>query len=164
MNPLTAIDAGFRKKLLEERDKARVDTRLKARFCSYRMNVPMGDESEVLLTVTDWERVERREVPDRAGRPIVGVDLGGGRAWSAATAIWPNGRVEAVAVAPGIPSLEEQEKRDRVPAGTYQRLYDGGQLMVADGLRVPTVSQVWEVHKGRMGQTFPDSVRQVPPW
>ena len=73
-NPLTAISPDFRKKLLEERDAAREDTRLKSRFVSYRLNVPMGDESEVLLTVTDWERVERREVPDRAGRPIVGVD------------------------------------------------------------------------------------------
>ena len=152
VNPLTAIDAGFRKKLLEERDKAREDTRLRARFCSYRMNTPMGDESEVLLTVADWERLERREVPDRAGRPIVGVDLGGGRAWSAATAIWPNGRTEAKAVAPGIPSLEEQEKRDRVPAGTYGKLYDAGQLEIAHGLRVPPVSLLWEMIRGAWGR------------
>ena len=46
------------------------------------MNRPSGDESTVLLTVTDWERVTAREVPEREGRPIVGVDLGGGRAWS----------------------------------------------------------------------------------
>ena len=34
----------------------------------------------LLLTVTDWERVTAREVcePEREGRPIVGVDLGGG--------------------------------------------------------------------------------------
>ena len=151
-NPLVAISADFRKKLLEERNAARDDTRLKARFVSYRLNVPMGDESEVLLTVSDWERVESREVPDRAGRPIVGVDLGGGRAWSAATAIWSNGRVEALAVAPGIPTLAEQEKRDRQPAGTYQRLYDAGQLEVAHGLRVPPVSLLWEVVRGAWGR------------
>ena len=55
------------------------------------------------------------------GRPAVGIDLGGGRAWSAAVGLWENGRMEAIAVAPGIPSLEEQEKRDRVPSGTYRR-------------------------------------------
>ena len=127
-NPLTAISGDFRKRLLVERGTARLDSRLKARFLSYRLNRPSGDESEVLLTVGDWERVAAREVPEREGRPIVGVDLGGGRAWSAAVAVWGNGRVEARAVAPGIPDLEEQERRDRVPAGTYGKLYDLGQL------------------------------------
>ena len=113
-NPLTAISADFRRKLLEERDAARRDSRLKARFLSFRLNVPIGDESTMLLTVADWERMAARPVPDREGRPIVGVDLGGGRAWSAAVAVWQNGRVEALACAPGIPGLDEQERRDRV--------------------------------------------------
>ena len=92
-NPLTAISADFRKKLLEERDEARKDSRLKARFLSYRLNVPSGDESTMLLTVDDWERVVGRPVPPREGRPITAYDLGGGRAWSAAVACWKNGRV-----------------------------------------------------------------------
>ena len=90
----------------------------------------------MLLTVDDWERVTSRAVPERAGRPIVGIDLGAGRAWSAAAAIWRSGRIEAIAIAPGIPSLEAQEKRDRVPAGTYRQLAASGALRVADGLRV----------------------------
>ena len=135
-NPLTAVSATFRGRLLEERDKARADTRLKARFLSYRLNVPSGDESSMLLTVDDWERVTSRAVPERAGRPIVGIDLGAGRAWSAAVGVWRNGRTEAIAIAPGIPSLEAQEKRDRVPAGTYRQLAASGALRVADGLRV----------------------------
>ena len=102
-NPLTAISAPFRRKLLEERDAARRDSRLKARFLSYRLNVPSGDESTMLLTVDDWERVVARPVPPREGRPIVAYDLGGGRAWSAAVAVWKTGRIEALAVAPGIP-------------------------------------------------------------
>ena len=90
-NPLVAVSADFRRKLLEERDAARADSRLKARFLSYRLNVPTGDESTVLLTVDDWQRVVAREVPPRAGQPIVGIDLGGGRAWSAAVGVWENG-------------------------------------------------------------------------
>ena len=135
-NPLTAVSADFRRKLIEERDAARRDTRLKARFLSYRLNVPTGDESTMLLTVDDWERVCARPVAEREGRPIVGVDLGGGRAWSAAVAVWRTGRVEAIAVAPGIPSLAEQERRDRVPTGTYRMLAESGALRVAEGLRV----------------------------
>ena len=151
-NPLIGLDAHTRKVILEERDDARGDSRLKARFLTYRLNRPSGDESEVLLTVGDWERVTAREVPERQGQPIVGVDLGGGRAWSAAVAVWGNGRVEARAVAPGIPTLEEQERRDRVPAGTYGKLYDLGQLEVAEGLRVQKPEQLWDMIRESWGR------------
>ena len=151
-NPLTAISADFRKRLLVERDAARVDSRLKARFLSFRLNRPSGDESEVLLTVSDWERIVDRKVPEREGRPIVGVDLGGGRAWSAAVAVWASGRVEARAVAPGIPDLDEQERRDRVPAGTYSKLVDLGQLEVAEGLRVQPVAAMWDLIRTAWGK------------
>ena len=151
-NPLTAIDAGFRQKLLEERDAARLDSRLRARFLSYRLNLPSADEAEVLLTTDDWKRVERRQVPDRVGRPYVGIDLGGGRAWSAAVAVWRNGRTEAIAVTPGIPSLAEQERRDRVPRGTYASLYDDGQLEVAEGLRVQPPRMLWDFIMERWGR------------
>ena len=151
-NPLTAISGDFRKRLLIERDAARLDSRLKARFLSFRLNRPSGDESTVLLTVQDWESVKAREVPEREGRPIVGVDLGGGRAWSAAVAVWGNGRVEARAVAPGIPSLEDQERRDRVPVGSYSKLYDMGQLEVAEGLKVQPPAALWEMVKSAWGK------------
>ena len=143
-NPLTAISPEFRAKLLEERDAARKDSRLKARFLSYRLNVPTADESDVLLTVDDWKLAEARPVSLPAGRPIVGIDLGGGRAWSAAVAMWENGRVEAMAVAPGIPSIEDQEKRDNVPSGVYAKLVDTGSLSLAQGLRVQPPSALWE--------------------
>ena len=151
-NPLTAISPEFRKRLLVERDAARVESRLKGRFLSFRLNRPSGDESEVLLTVTDWERIVGRKAPERDGRPIVGVDLGGGRAWSAACAVWPNGRVECKAVAPGIPDLDEQERRDRVPVGTYSSLYDMGQLEVAEGLRVQPPAQLWDMIRSTWGK------------
>ena len=93
-----------------------------------------------------------RETPERQGRPVVAVDLGAGRAWSAAVALWPNGRTEALAVAPGVPDLEAQEKRDRVPAGSYRRLFEGGALMVADGLRVQPPGQLVAAIRERWGR------------
>lgn len=143
-NPLMSRFAESRAVMLEERDRARGDTRLKAAFLSYRLNVPTADEARVLLTVDDWKRIEARPVPEPEGRPVVGIDLGAGRAWSAAVATWRNGRTEALAVAPGIPSIRAQEKRDRVPRGTYQRLVDEGSLIVADGLRVPSPALLLE--------------------
>ena len=143
-NPLTAISPEFRKQLLEERDAARDDLRLKARFLSYRLNVPTADESEVLLTVEDFKLATARTVAPATGQPIVGVDLGQNRSWTAAVAIWETGRIEAMAIAPGIPTLEEQERRDTVPHGTYQKLHDQGLLDVADGLRVPPPAALWQ--------------------
>ena len=139
-NPLTAISAPFRKKLLQERDAARKDSRLRARFQSYRLNLPSGDESTMLLTVEDYQTMVKRPVPERVGKPLCAVDLGGSRAWSAAVALYKNGRIEARAVAPGLPSLADQEIRDRVPRGTYQALKDAGVLIQAEGLRVPPAS------------------------
>ena len=155
-NPLVEVAPEFRKKLLQERDEALGDTRLKARFLSYRLNVPIRDKSQVLLTPEDWSLVASRDLPDRNGPPVVGIDLGGGRAWSAACAIWESGRCEVLAVAPGIPSLAEQERRDRVPAGLYERLHEEGLLLVAEGLRVQPVTEIWSAICARWG--IPDRI------
>ena len=125
------------------------DSRLKASYLSFRMNLPTADESAVLLALADWEAMCERVVPERDGRPVVGVDLGGGRAWSAAVAVWPNGRSEALACAPGLPDIRAQEKRDRVPKGTYQRLVDDGVLHVSEGLRVQPISDLVKMTKER---------------
>lgn len=144
-NPLMATFAESRKVLLEERDAARSDTRLKALFLSDRLNVPTADEASTLLTVDDWEGQAKRPVPAPDGPPIIGLDLGSGRAWSAAVAIWKSGRVEALAVAPGIPDLEAQERRDHVPPQTYSNLADDGRLSVAEGLFSQPPSALWEL-------------------
>ena len=136
VNPLARTHPEQASKLREELAEAKSDARLAARWMSFRLNLPTRDETVMLLTVDDWQRVLARAVPPREGRPITAYDLGGGRAFSAATALYENGRVEALAVAPGIPSLEDQERRDRVPAGTYRKLAETGALRVAEGLRV----------------------------
>ena len=150
-NPLVSAFADSRAVLKEERAQAQRDSRLKARFLSYRLNIPTADESTMLMTVDDFNAACARDVPPPDGRPIVGVDLGGGRAWSAATALWSSGRCEALAVAPGLPSIEAQEKRDRVPKATYQRLVDVGLLHVAKGLRVPPVTQLLDATRAAWG-------------
>lgn len=81
----------------------------------------------------------------------MGIDLGAGRGWSAAVAMWESGRVEAIAVAPGVPSVEDQEKRDVVPRGTYSDLENQGILDIADGLRVPPPGLLWQAIQERWG-------------
>ena len=141
-NPLMSRYADSRRRLLTERDAARADTRLQANFKSYRLNAPSADESVSLLTAEDWKRTLARPLAEPAGRPIIAMDLGGGRAFSAAVAIWRNGRVDAIAVAPGIPNLSAQERRDRVPAGLYARMVADGVLTVSEGRRVQSVADL----------------------
>ena len=151
-NPLVEVSPQFRATLLEERDKARRDPRLKARFCSYRLNVPSQDESSTLLTAEDWELVCARPVPPREGQPIVSLDLGSNRSWCAALALYRNGRVEARALAPGIPNLEGQELRDNIASGTYQKLADQGVLTQEEGRRVPKAKTLMALISATWGQ------------
>ena len=150
-NPLKAKYAESRAVLLEERDAARRDSRLKARFLSYRLNVPTQDENALLLTVDDWKLAEARPQGIPSGKPIVGIDLGGGRAWSAAVAMWQSGRMEALACAPGIPSIGDQERRDNQPSGIYAMLLESGALTLAEGLRVQPPSALWDAICDRWG-------------
>ena len=50
-----------------------------------------------------------------------------------------------------IPSIKTQEKRDKVPRGTYQRLVDAGQLTIAQGLRVPPVGMLMNAISAKWG-------------
>ena len=177
VNPLMWRFPESRKLLLERRDKARGDSAARARFFSFRLNLPSADEAVALLTVDDWERTCARPVGDADGRPVVGIDLGGGRSWSAAVAVWRSGRTEAIAVAPGIPTIGDQERRDRVPAGTYAKLLEGGALAVDQGRRVPSpavlmdrVRTMWgpryvlcdRFRLGELMDACPSGIRLVP--
>ena len=54
-------------------------------------------------------------------------------------------------MAPGIPSLEEQERRDRVPAGAYRTLEHVGRLTVDVGLRVQSTASLWAAVRREWG-------------
>ena len=130
-----------------------------ARFKSYRLNLPTADESSVLLEVDDYKLLIGRDVPPRDGSAIVGVDLGSNRAFCAAVATWANGRTETMAVCPGIPSVEEQEKRDRVPRGVYQRLVDAGSLISSRRLARTSCEPPVGLHDRGMGMAGAGGLR-----
>ena len=150
VNPLKWRYRETRNKLREELAEARRFDKKKSLFCSAYMNVPTRDETDVLITVEDWERMTRRSVQPRGEEdPVVGVDLGGRRSWCAATAVWSDTmRVEAFAIMGGELLVSEYEKQDLVPRGTYQALIDNGSLLVAEGKRnVPVAMLVDEIFK-----------------
>ena len=47
-------------------------------------------------------------------------------------------------MAPGIPDLASQERRDHVATGTYRKLHESGSLMIAEGLRVQPPAALWD--------------------
>lgn len=151
VNPLKWRYPDSRRKLLEARDAAYSDTRQKSFFVSYFMNFPAPNEGRVLLTLDDWKLALARPVGSRAGKPLVGADMGQGRAFSSAVAIWKSGAVAALAICPGVPDVPELERRDKVGKGTYQSLIDAGLLRVAQGQRVPTPAQLMDAITGEWG-------------
>ena len=136
VNPMVMLNAALRRTILRERNDARRNETLRPAFEAYRLNRQTDVRSEMLVGVAAWRSVERRPVPDREGRPVVGFDMGGERSWSAAWCLWQNGRAEAYALCPGVPALAERERQDAMPAGLYQRLADDGVLMVHEGARM----------------------------
>ena len=136
VNPLVMHNPSLRKTVLRERDDARRDPSQRPAFQAYRLNQQVEVYRDMLVSADAWRGVEAREVPERVGRPIVGLDLGAERSWSAAWCVWPNGRSECYAVCPGIPDLAERERQDGAPRGLYRRLHADGVLIVDDGVRV----------------------------
>ena len=143
VNPVSAINPHLRRTLEREHNAALSSDRASRTFRQYRLNIP-GDpiDTQPLITTAEWERVCTREVPECEGAPIVGLDLGGTRSWSAAAAIWPSGRIEAWASAPGVPSLASQEREDQVAEGTYGELVRLGGLSVDSGRAVPSIERL----------------------
>ena len=135
-NPLVMHSASLRQTILRERDDAWRNPTLRPAYEAYRLNRAVFGADEMLVQLAAWDAVERRPIPPREGSPIVGLDLGSERSWSAAWCIWDNGRCEVYALCPGIPELDEREKQDAMPAGLYRRLHADGVLLIDHDRRV----------------------------
>ena len=148
VNPVAAINPFLKQTLAREHQTALESERAARTFRQFRLNLP-GDpvDQQPLVTTAEWMRVCARPVPACEGKPVVGVDLGGTRSWSAACALWPSGRIEAWAIAPGQPSLADQERADQIPTGTYEELAKSGGLSVDAGHAVPDIglllARIW---------------------
>ena len=136
VNPLVMHNASLRKTILRERDDVRREEGQRPAFEAYRLNRQVEVYKYMLIPAGAWKRVEARLVPPREGRPIVGLDVGAERSWTAAWILYRNGRSEYYAVCPGIPDLAERERRDAMPRGLSRMLHGDGVLLADEGLRV----------------------------
>ena len=135
VNPMVLANPDLKTTILRERDEARIKPTMRPAFEAFRLNRQVSVHDDMLIAVDAWKAVESRSVPARIGKPVVAIDLGSERSWSAAWCLWENGRSECYAVCPGIPDLGAREKQDAMPAGLYTRLEKDGVLIVEDGRR-----------------------------
>ena len=173
-NPLCGHNPFLLPTLRDQLRKARQSEDAAARWASYRLNRPVQPATTVLFTSGAWRGVQGRAVPEAAGRPIAGVDIGSSRSWTAGVLLWPNHRTQCVMVAPGVPSLDQQERRDGMPAGAYRRLVADGVLHVDEGrsvVRPETLIDRMMVHSPALfvGDAFrqaavSDAIGRRRPW
>ena len=135
-NPMMRLNKELVRTVKQEHKEAIANSYLQSSFEAYRLNRLVETRQEMLCKVEDWQAVESRPVPPREGKPIVGLDLGAHRSWSAVWCLWPNGRSECYALCGGVPDLAAREKQDAVPKGLYQKLYEEGTLLIDEGVRV----------------------------
>ena len=92
------------------------------------LNLGVPDVGEaLLLEVEDYQRatVADGELPPRNGPLFMGVDLSE-TGMAALCGYWPRtGRLESLAVLPGIPSLDVRARRDQC-GNLYRRLHASG--------------------------------------
>ena len=135
----------------EEARAAKRDPSMLASFEALRLNLGTPDtEQSTLLEAGTWEEIERPDEGEQAGRYALGIDLGSGAAMSAAAGWWPSGDLEALAVFPELPSLEERGLRDGV-AGLYTDMHARGELLIA-GRRVASIPGLLQAVLKRWGR------------
>ena len=135
-NPMLKHNRALARVVRRERDEARRSSTMRRAFEAYRLNRHLDTAHEPLVELPDWRAVLQRPVPPRQGRPVLGADLGAERAWSGATLLWKNGRMECYALCPGVPDLKTRERQDGQPRGLYRQLQHDGSLIVDEGVRV----------------------------
>ncbi len=96
-----------------------------------------ADDRSVLVTTDEWMAAETGDMPERAGKCVLGIDLGGSRSMTAAALFWPDtGRLEALGAFPSNPTLADRGAADGVKT-RYVEMADRGELLTLGQETVP---------------------------
>ena len=109
-------------------------------FRALRLNQGVADVvSSVLIDADTWRGAMELSEPEAQAREyVLGIDLGQNAAMSAASAYFADGRLEALAIFPELPSLGERGLSDGV-GSLYVQMAQRGELLQA-GRRVSDVA------------------------
>ena len=102
-------------------------------FRSQDLNLPGSPSVERIVSPSDWKRCNGPQ-PERDGKCVLGIDLGGSASMTAAVALWPgSGRMEVFGAFPTIPGLEARQRRDGI---RYDMMIKSGELSLHHGRMV----------------------------
>ena len=129
-NPSIKYLPSLRAQIKAEAEAARRDGVMLQSFKSLRLNMGLADVvSGVLLEADVWEGIEGEA--EREGEYILGLDLGGSTAQSAACAFYPaSGRLEGFAMFPLHPNLATRSTNDGA-GNLYSECHRRGELLLA---------------------------------
>ena len=134
LNSLPDLEATIRR----EAKRAKQDPSALASFRALRLNLGVSDTAEaVLLDATTWQEIEVDAI-DMSGAFVLGVDVGGSAAMTAASAYFLNsGGLDSFAIFPEEPGLGQRGLADGV-GDLYVRCAQRGELLQA-GQRVSDI-------------------------
>ena len=118
-------------------------------FRTYELNLPTNPAQHTIVSLTDWQSivVAEDDLPPRdpEGGCVIGIDLGGPKAFTAAVVVWPStGRMEVYGAVGDTPSLEERSASDGA-RGLYQEMHRRGELRVYGGMQTPVSEFIYEL-------------------
>ena len=156
-NPSLSHFPDLLKTIRNEAERAKRDTNALLTFRKLRLNQPVQDANkELFIDPQSLQRIETEQLPDKAGEMVLGVDLGGNKAMTAAVAYWARtGRVEYLCAFPSQPNLVDRGLND-VVEDRYTQMHKDGDLLLC-GNKVMDVPQFLTACYERFNQ-FPDVV------
>ena len=106
-------------------------------FRAHDLNAIAEDDSETIVSLTDWKQIETpaEDMPPREGRVFVGYDQGGSASMTACTLLWESGRLEAMAAFPARPDLESRGRSDGV-GDLFSRMHRRRELLLSGNKEV----------------------------
>ena len=121
-------------------------------FRAQHLNQKISPGTINICTMDDWITVERRWSPIlKSGPVILGLDIGGSDAMTAATAYWPEtGGMQGFATLPGSPTLRQRGKADAV-GSLYEQMERVGDLTIQPGQRTVSVPRFLADVRERLG-------------
>ena len=152
-NPSWAAMPDLRRAIRSAAKFAQADEAMSAQFRGLRLNLGVDDSPgrAHLISASNWKAIEG-DVP-RLGLPILGIDMGGTCAMTAASAYWPESkRLEGLAVFPSSPDLKQRGIADGV-SDLYLRMAERNELFVCGGQAIDPVAFV-ELVVERFGPRF----------
>lgn len=162
-NPSLDAMPALEERIRYEADKARRDSSELQGFRALRLNLGVGEvEEAVLFDPAAWAAIEVDHA-ERSGPFVLGLDLGGSAAMSAAAAYWPEtGALDAFGCFCAVPPLAERGLADGV-GGAYVSMQGRGELIVAGehvsdvGALLGAVLERWGAPAAVVGDRYRDA-------